>query len=108
MDESLIPEEVSYVKDRSKRRQRRLQEINDKEGKVRIIAMGDYWTQLSLKPLHTALNGVLQSIREDCTFNQSRFKDLLKYSGESFYSIDLKSATDLMPANWQAEVLGEL
>jgi len=104
-----LPEEVSYVRDRSKRCSRRLQEIDDKEGKRRIIAMGDYWTQLVMKPLHTELNTVLQWFHEDCTFNQSHFQDLLVHAGkEVFYSIDLKAATDLMPVNYQAEVLNRL
>jgi hypothetical protein len=87
-------------------RHRKVEVIPDKEGKQRIIAIVDYWTQVIFKSIHKSLNKVLGSIKEDCTFNQNNFKTLLRYFGEeTFYSIDLKAATELMPANWQAEVL---
>jgi len=85
---------------------RRLQPIEDKEGKTRLVAIFDYWSQGVLKPLHDFLNHVLRRFQEDCTFNQNNFKTVLPYCGSStFYSIDLKSATDRMPSNLQALVL---
>jgi len=85
---------------------RRLQAIADKEGKTRIVAMFDYWSQGVLKPLHDLLNHVLRRFKEDCTFNQNNFKTLLSYCGtDTFYSIDLKDATNRMPSNLQALVL---
>jgi hypothetical protein len=29
--------------------------VMDPEGKVRVIAILDYWTQTTLRPLHTAI-----------------------------------------------------
>lgn len=90
---------------------RRLSTIDDKEGKCRIIAIFDYWSNGCLKPLHEKLNTVLRNIKEDCTFNQSNFKTILsdpRVDGDVIYSVDLKSATDLMPADLQAHILGLL
>lgn len=81
---------------------RRLIEIPDKEGKVRIVAVGSYWDQALLKSLHTGLNTSLKKIPEDCTFNQNNFVNYLKpdlFGKESFLSVDLKGATDQMPSN---------
>lgn len=86
---------------------RKICPINDKEGKVRLIAIPDYWTQAVMKPIHQGINTLLKSLYTDCTYNQNHFKDALDpyFNGQTFYSIDLKSATELMPSNWQAEVL---
>jgi len=80
---------------------RRLRSLDDKEGKVRIIAIPDYWTQATMKGLHAGLNKSLKELYCDCTFNQDHFKDALDpyFSGQTFYSIDLKLATELMPSN---------
>jgi len=88
---------------------RKISIVDDKEGKARIIAIVDYWTQCIMKSIHRSLNGILRLIPNDCTFNQSRFKTLSSFYGkETFYSIDLKAATELMPSNWQGVVLGWL
>jgi hypothetical protein len=86
---------------------RKISELSDKEGKVRLIAITDYWTQCLLKPIHSGLSATLKELYADCTFNQNHFKDSLNpdFIDDTFYSIDLKSATELMPSNWQAEVL---
>lgn len=57
---------------------RKLIEIPDKEGKKRIIAIVDYWTQVAMRSLHESLNEILKAIPADCTFNQNNFKTLLK------------------------------
>jgi len=90
---------------------RKLSEVDDKEGKKRLVAIFDYWSQTVLKPLHTLLNSVLKGWENDCTFNQSNFKSILtdpEVLGETIYSIDLKAATDRMPALLQAHILGVL
>lgn len=86
---------------------RRIRELPDKEGKVRLVAIGDYWTQAILRPIHDALAKCLKTLYCDCTFNQDHFKDAIdpEFSGMNYYSIDLKHATELMPATWQADVL---
>lgn len=69
----------------------------DREGKVRVVALVDYWTQMVLKPLHDGVDSLLKSIKADCTHNQSKFKTLLQKGEGAYGSVDLKSATDRMP-----------
>jgi len=75
---------------------RKLVYFPDKEVKVRIIAILDYWSQTALKPFHHWLFRVLKKIPQDCTFDQGSFRDKLK-GAEIFYSIDLSNATDRFP-----------
>jgi len=70
--------------------------FGDKEGKTRIVAIVDYWTQTALKPLHNVLMKTLRKLPRHCTFNQSGFLSLLSLPGP-FYSFDLTGATDRMP-----------
>jgi hypothetical protein len=72
-------------------------------GKTRIFAIGDYWSQLSLKLLQISLYKVLQSISTDATSNQDRgFSSLIKESqGHPTYCFDLSSASDRIPAFMQ-------
>lgn len=74
----------------------KLSVFGDKEGKTRIVAITDYWTQTSLKPIHDHLMRLLRGIKVDCTFNQDNYKHLLSLPGP-FSSFDLSSATDRMP-----------
>ena len=80
----------------TKRSYRKITSFPDKEDKVRIIAILDYWSQTVLKPLHTYLNNVLRRIKQDCTFDQAGFYTKIDKS-EIFYSIDLTAATDRFP-----------
>lgn len=86
---------------------RKLSVVKDKEAKSRVIAILDYWTQTSLVPLHRAVFGLLRTIREDCTFNQASFLEVLPRHGP-YYSFDLTSATDRFPVQFQVEVLSHL
>jgi hypothetical protein len=52
---------------------RKLSWFPDKELKVRVIAIGDYYSQAALKPFHHYLFRVLRKIPQDCTFNQAAF-----------------------------------
>jgi len=86
--------------------ERKISPLPDKEGKVRLIAIPDYWTQSFMYPLHEYLNDILKQIPEDCTFNQDNFLRLLDSpDGTVYYSIDLKNATDYMPSKLQAAIL---
>lgn len=89
---------------------RKLSYFGDKEGKTRVIAIFDYWSQTSLRPLHTCVNKVLKSLPMDCTFNQNSFteKNLLPIKGHMFHSIDLTAATDRMPISLQKRVVAHL
>jgi len=68
-------------------------------GKIRVFAIGDYYTQWVLKPLHEAIFAWLRSIHSDATFDQNRVLSdfIMKNKGNRFWSFDLKSATDLIP-----------
>jgi hypothetical protein len=70
-------------------------------GKVRTIAIVDYWTQRLMSPVHDWMMNVLKTFPTDGTFNQEEalasFSRQLRVSPKKVYSIDLKSATDLIP-----------
>jgi len=83
---------------------RRLASFPDKEMKVRIVAILDYFSQTALIPLHKYLFRVLRKIPQDCTFAQNRFWDLIK-GQEEYYSIDLTAATDRFPIDLISSVL---
>jgi hypothetical protein len=83
---------------------RRICSFPDKELKIRIIALLDYWSQTSLRPLHSWLFRILKRIPQDCTFDQDSFKDTLGSSGV-YYSVDLSAATDRFPIWLIAQVL---
>lgn len=83
---------------------RKLSYFADKEGKTRVIAILDYFSQSVLKPLHLYLFSFLRKIDQDVTFDQNAFKDKIK-DWEVFYSVDLKSATDRFPIKVISQVL---
>jgi hypothetical protein len=79
----------------------------DPEGKARVIAIGDYWSQCALKPLHERIFSILHEVTGDRTFTQtSPFRTLPK-SGP-YYSLDLSSATDRFPLKFQIRVVAIL
>jgi len=85
---------------------RKLSYFPDKEGKTRVIAIFDYWSQCSLRPLHLHINKLLKSLQTDYTFNQGGFKDRLPAEPTgSYHSIDLSAATDRMPIALQKRVI---
>jgi len=77
---------------------RRLAKIVDKEGKIREVAIGDYYSQAALLPLHNYLLRRLNRIRQDCTQDQIKlFYSLENSIGSSYHSIDLTAFTDRFP-----------
>lgn len=92
---------------------RRVTQIHDKEGKTRTIAIPDLFTQSVLKGLHTAVSRMLGHLSNDCTYDHGKFTTILDTTSllsddDVWYSVDLKSATDLMPSKLAAEVLNQL
>jgi len=83
---------------------RRIAVFPDMEGKTRIIAELDYFSQASLRPLHLLLFRILKSIRQDYTFNQDGAKDSIN-KWNKFYSCDLTAATDRFPISLISKVL---
>jgi hypothetical protein len=72
-------------------------------GKTRVFAIGDYWSQTSLKVIQDSLYNTLKTISTDCTKDQDKgFKSLLIESkGKPTYCFDLSSASDRIPAEMQ-------
>lgn len=68
-------------------------------GKVRTIAIVDYWTHRVMHPVHKWMEAALRVLPTDATFDQDgKVRDFaLNYQTDKYYSIDLKSATDLIP-----------
>lgn len=76
----------------------RLHAINEPAGKVRIVAICDYWTQVALKPIHDFLFSILKEISSDATFDQSgRVESYFQKGLSPHWSFDLKAATDSIP-----------
>jgi hypothetical protein len=80
--------------------------VKDPEAKLRIIAISDYYTQLYLKPVHNIILFILKRNFKECdrTFNQDpwhKWDD----NNESFWSLDLSSATDRFPIDLQRRLL---
>jgi hypothetical protein len=90
-----------------KGRSARLSLVRDKESKVRIVAILDYWSQSALKPLHDSAMSFLRGLKSDCTYNQGSFRAKLARSGP-YHSLDLTAATDRFPVWLQVAVLSVL
>jgi hypothetical protein len=69
--------------------------VKDTEAKSRVIAMGDYWSQTALKPLHSVILQNLEVLKMDMTFDQSIAP--FGPSNQNYYSFDLTAATDNIP-----------
>lgn len=87
----------------------RLHPIKEAAGKVRVVAICDYFTQAALKPVHDFLFGILRRLPTDATFDQQGVLDTFAAKGhKEYYSFDLKSATDLIPMRLYEIVMREL
>jgi len=76
----------------------RLHALYEPAGKVRVVAIVDYWTQAVLKPVHDWMFSVLTLIPSDATFDQEgKVKEFANKGFKEIYSLDLKSATDTIP-----------
>jgi hypothetical protein len=68
--------------------------------KSRVIAIGDYFSQYVLSPLHDWAFNVLRSISSDYTFShESGFRSLSEFTRDKDYvaCFDLSNATDAIP-----------
>lgn len=87
----------------------RLHTFEEAAGKVRIVAITDWWSQCLLYPLHSFLFGILRTIEEDGTFDQHaplrRLHEIGTRLGRPSYSYDLSAATDRLPVVLQTLVL---
>lgn len=77
---------------------RRISYFSDPDGKTRVIALGDYWSQTALKPVHDKLFRVLKNIPQDQTFDQAGgLEELAHLSDTTFFCLDLSAFTDRFP-----------
>lgn len=83
---------------------RKLTYFPDREDKVRVVAIFDYFSQSVLKPFHSYLYRVLKKIPQDCTFDQGAFKEIMK-DRDIYYSVDITAFTDRFPIQVIASVL---
>jgi hypothetical protein len=87
----------------------RLHNLYEAAGKVRTIAIVDYWTNFVLKPFHDWMFQVLTRLPQDATFDQEgRVYEFSQRGYENIYSYDLKSATDLIPLALYRALLGAI
>lgn len=76
----------------------RLHLLFEAAGKVRVVAIADYWTNAVLKPLHDWMFNILRKLPQDATFDQNgHVKSFAERGYNKIWSLDLKSATDLIP-----------
>lgn len=76
----------------------RLHNLYEAAGKVRTIAIVDYWTNFVLKPLHDWMFDILRQLPQDATFDQEgKVREFAKRGYTEIWSYDLKSATDTIP-----------
>jgi hypothetical protein len=88
----------------------RLHPIEEPAGKVRVVAICDYWTQTALWPVHVHLFSLLRLLhKNDATFDQDgTVKRYYERGLSPHWSYDLKSATDLIPLELYKQVLAPL
>jgi hypothetical protein len=83
----------------------KIEVIKDPEGKLRLIAIVDYYTQLALRKLHINCFKVIKNLKQcDRTFTQDPFHKW-DSNEHQFWSLDLSSATDRFPRILQARML---
>jgi len=106
-DVSVIPDIYNKGVLRNRKIIRVLSRVYDPEGKVRIVACFDYWSQNALFSLHENIYSLLERLETDCTFDQSSFCSHIPSHGP-FHSLDLKACTDRFPALLQKELVSHL
>jgi len=115
------PEEISAIEDDTERLQARIKFLADYMGpqvgklsikveggaKLRVFAILDSISQWLLKPLHDCIFDILKNIPSDATFDQDGvLEEFIKTNkGKTFWSYDLKGATDMIPKEFYVSVL---
>nr|WKR37717.1 putative RNA-dependent RNA polymerase [Leptosphaeria biglobosa mitovirus 1] len=96
--------DYNHLIDNNKKILGKLSVVHDPELKERVIAMVDYTTQFTLKPIHNQLLNLLSKLDCDRTFTQDPFHNW-QYNSENFHSLDLSAATDRFPIDLQEKLL---
>jgi hypothetical protein len=86
---------------------RKLSVIPDPEGKSRIIAIFDYWSQNFLKQIHDEHFRFLRTLSNDRTFTQDPILPKPP-EGHKYYSFDLTAATDRFPISLQSKLISKM
>jgi hypothetical protein len=89
----------------------RLTQFPEKSGKTRTIAVIDYYSQRSLKTLHSGLMDLLGTLKSDGTYSHMNVGKFAKQKTEEksyIYCADLTAATDRFPKEIQKALLFEL
>ena len=87
----------------------RLHDLYEPAGKIRIVAIVDYWTNAVLKPLHDWMFDLLRVIPSDATFDQEgRLKEYATKGFKDAWSIDLTAATDTIPLALYRVLMGPI
>jgi hypothetical protein len=71
--------------------------LPDKAGKTRLIAIGDWWSNLALTDIHIAFMQGLRKLRSDYTYRQDKIPQAVKRMGSNLYSSDMTAFTDRFP-----------
>lgn len=83
--------------------------LHEAAGKVRIVAITDWWTQAILRPLHLGIFDLLKLIGQDGTFDQWKPVETWVIPrlrlGSPCFSFDLSNATDRLPLSLQVDIL---
>jgi hypothetical protein len=80
----------------------------EKSGKLRLIAMPDYYTQYAMQPIGDWLFSVLKALPTDYTYNQyGAISKIVQWQSENrtVFSFDQSSCTDLFPIDMQCLLL---
>jgi hypothetical protein len=88
----------------------RINYVSEGGGKTRIFAIGDYWSQMSLKGIHNVLMELLFNLSTDATKDQQGgFKRVLRESyNKETYCFDLSGASDRIPLIFQKILLTQI
>lgn len=84
----------------------RLSLAAERAGKTRLFAIGDYWSQNSLQPLHDWLMKILYRLPTDATYNQHEgFDRILSKRVRFMVSYDISKFTCRVPVRLQTIML---
>lgn len=115
MSQALEPTRMALDRDREQRLKPlitgKISLLREPAGKVRSVAIVDYWTQRLMYPVHKWMLEVLTTLPGDATFDQDG--SVSSYARETgpdakHWSIDLKSATDLIPTALYRELFAAI
>jgi hypothetical protein len=72
--------------------------LSDKACKTRVIAIGDYWSNVALYRVHTIFMDVLSKMYGDFTYRQSDIPRVIKSLGTHLHTSDMTAFTDRLPS----------